>query len=109
MKKCSTCKCNKDFTHFINEGGRQFKTCNECRKKQKAERIENANKKENAEKAERIEKANKKENAEKAERIENANKKENAEKTEQINNENYHNYLLTHQRKWKRFYREFID
>ena len=72
MKKCSTCKCNKDFTHFINEGGRQFKTCNQCRKKQKAERIENA------EDVERITK-------------------------------NYHNYLLTHQRKWKRFNREFID
>ena len=50
MKKCSTCKCNNDFTHFINEGGRQFETCNQCRKKQKAERIENANKREDAKK-----------------------------------------------------------
>ena len=34
---------------------------------------------------------------------------EKAEKTEQIIIENYHNNLLTHQRKWKRFNREFIN
>ena len=73
MKKCSTCKCNKDFTHFINEGGRRFKTCNQCRIKQKAERIEKANIKQNAN---MIEKANIKQNAntiENAKMIENAN------------------------------------
>ena len=41
MKKCSNCKCNKDFTEFINEGGKQFKTCNGCRKIKRIENTEN--------------------------------------------------------------------
>ena len=81
MKKCSNCKCNKDFTEFINEGGKQFKTCNGCRKIKRIENTENTELK-----------------TEKTEI-----------RTEQINNENNHSYLLTHQRKWKRFNREFID
>ena len=95
MKKCSCCKCLKDETLFINKKNKETKTCGECRIKRCKQITETEPVELKITETEPVEvKITETEPVE-------------VKTTENIPDMNY--YLLLHNRKWRKFNREFEE